>query len=154
MLRAVEGLIMIGEAAGAAAMLDAFEDDANVLASPELARKQLRLRAELAALQGNTEEAIRLHREIIERAPLNGRALLRLGDLLLQQGDLGGAELSYERAGRRAGTQVDSLINRAQLAVQRERFEEAVDLLEAAEAIESRPHVARYLTQVRRLAKQ
>ncbi len=154
MLRAVEGLIMINEAAGAAAILDSLKGDARILADPVLELKQMRLEAELAALQGNTETAVTLFRVLIERDPLNGKALLRQGELLQEQGDLGGAELSYERAGRLEGVQVDALVKRAQLAVQRERFDAAVNLLEAAEAIESRPNVARYLTQVRRLAEQ
>jgi len=154
MLRAVEGLILIGEKAGAAAILDGLEGSKDILSTPALKRRQLRLSSELAAAQGDTKGAIALLRELIKQDPLDGKALLRLGEHLQSEGDLGAAELNYERAGRLEGMQAEALVHRAQLAVERERFDDAVDLLEAAEAIESRPHVARYLSQVRRLAER
>jgi Tfp pilus assembly protein PilF len=80
--------------------------------------------------------------------------MLRLGDLLQGAGDSAAAELSYERAGRLDGTQVASLIKRAQLAVQNDQFTKAVKFLESAQAIEPQPDVERYLKQVRRLAEK
>lgn len=154
LLRAVEGLIMIGEEAGASAILDSLENSAEIRRRPELQQSQLRLTAELAMLQGNRKMAIAIYRQLIERDPLHGEALLRLGQLLVLEGELGAAELAFERAERLEGMQAEALVRRGELAVQRERFDEAVRLLEAAETIESRPHVARYLTQVRRLAER
>jgi tetratricopeptide (TPR) repeat protein len=152
LIRATEGMLHLGDAKGAEAMLTQAEK----ALAPEVrdSFELRRLKAELSALKGDLSGAITAFQSLTERDPLNGKVLLRLGDLLHEQGELGRAELNYERAGRLSATRVDALIKRAQLAVQRERYEEAVELLEAAEAIESRPHVARYLTQVRRLVRQ
>ena len=154
LLRAVEGLVLMGNAEGAARMLARISDNSEIGTDPAIALEYLRLRSELAALQGDTKEAVESYRQLVRRDPLNGRALLRLGELLRQEGDIGGAELAYERAGRLEGMQAEALVHRAELAVQRDRFDVAVRLLEAAEAVESRPHVARYLAQVRRLAER
>ena len=151
--RAIEGFIMAGDAASAARVLKQLE---SATAEPDADRvlEMLKLRGELAALEGLPADAIARYQELIVKDPLNGKAVLRLGTLLQETGDLGAAELAYERAGRLEGMQMDSLIKRAQLEVQRDRFVAAVRLLEAAEAIESRPHVSRYLEQVRRLAER
>ena len=154
LLRAVEGLILMGNAEGAERMLARIDDHLKQDTDPASSLEHLRLQSELAALQGHTQKAIESYRQLVRLDPLNGKALLRLGQLQKQQGDLGGAELAYERAGRLKGMQAEALVHRAELAVQRDRFATAVKLLEAAEAIESRPHGARYLAQVRRLAQQ
>lgn len=80
--------------------------------------------------------------------------MLRLGDLLNDSGNMVAAELNYERAGRIDGVKSESLIKRAQLAVQNNKFVKATKLLEAAQAIEPKPNVERYLKQIRRLAEQ
>jgi tetratricopeptide (TPR) repeat protein len=149
LLRATESFVSVGDSAGAARMLKQLrEQDADSEYEPDL----LRLEAELSALQGDVEAAIAGYRELVVLTPLNGKAMLRLGDLLQQAGNPGAAELSYERAGRLTGLEAEAMVRRAQLAVGRKHFNDAVTLLEAAEALESKPHVARYLQQVRRLA--
>jgi len=146
LLRAVEGFVMVGDAKRARAMLEMVGSDDS--------EDRQRLLAELAVLEGNPDKATALYRKIIANDPLNGDAMLRLGDLLQGAGDSAAAELSYERAGRLDGTQVASLIKRAQLAVQNDQFAEAVKLLKSAQAIEPQEGVERYLKQVRRLAER
>ncbi len=149
--RAIEGFILVGNASGAVRILDKLET-AN--ANPAQALNLIKFRAELTALQGQTVDAIASFRKVVSQNPLDGNAMLRLGSLLQETGDLGGAELAYERAGRLEGMASESLVRRAQLAVQRNRFSAAVELLEAAQAIDPKPHAARYLEQIRRLAEQ
>ena len=56
-------------------------------------------------------------------------------------------------AGRIADKETQALIRQAQIEVGRERYKRAAELLEAAQALKPVPHVARYLEQVRRLAR-
>lgn len=153
-LRSVEGLVQMGEADRASALLDAIEEDV-LKGSPEEnvlnRRKVMRLRADMAALKGERKHSITLYQELVTSDPLDGRALLRLGDLLRENGQEGEAELTYERAGRLAGFEADALACRARLEVEGGHITEAVALLEAAQRIESRPNIARYLEQLRRL---
>ncbi len=147
-LRAVEGLVQLGEAEKAVMLLD------KVATGPDPEVKDttvVRLRAEIAALQGNTKQAVALYRELAAADPLDGRVLLRLGDLLRETGAAGEAELTYERAGRVAGFEADSLVRRARLEVDAQRFAEAVELLEAAQRLNPQSNTARYLEQIQRL---
>jgi len=156
LLRAVEGLVLLGEAARAATLLDAVEAGmaaSEVPPAADASRTVLRLRAEIAALDGDLANAVARYRELVAEAPLDGRLLLRLGDLLRETGNAGEAELTYERAGRLAGVEADALTRRARLESDGGRIAEAVGLLEAAQRIDPQPHVARYLEQLRHLAE-
>lgn len=149
-LRAVEGLVLMGEAEKADRLLKSVEPATD---SHESRLTVLRLQAEIAALRGQTARSIGFYRERIAADPLDGQGLLRLGDLLREKGDSGEAELAYERAGRVSGFEADSLVRRAQLVVDDKRYAEAVELLEAAQRVDPQPSVARYLEQIRRLDK-
>ena len=149
LLRAAEGFIQLADPSGANRMLARIGQDQH---ETKNSQAWLRLTAELAALEGQTAVAIEQYRKLITLNPLHGNALLKLGDLLMQQGDLGGAELAYERAERTEGMRAKALLRRAQLEVQRNQFSKAVTLLEGAQTLDPQNHVARYLEQVRRLA--
>jgi Flp pilus assembly protein TadD len=91
--------------------------------------------------------------QLLNRDPLNGRALLTLSDLQAREGDMETALLTAERAARVAGFEAQGLVRQAQLEVGRGNYARAVPLLESAQAFEPRESVARYLEQVRRLAE-
>jgi tetratricopeptide (TPR) repeat protein len=148
LLRAAEGLVMIGDAQRARQMLTTIENSRTQDGSSS---GMLTLKADLAALEGNSDEAIKIYRQIITTDPLNGRAILKLGELLQAKGDTGAAQLNYERASRLKGTEAEALVKQAQLAVQNNHFDRAVTLLESAQTIEPHDNVARYLKQLRRM---
>jgi hypothetical protein len=62
------------------------------------------------------------------------------------------ADLVLERASRVRGFEVRALLLRAQIAVELDRYRQAVEHLEAAQELQPSPRVERYLAQVRRLA--
>jgi tetratricopeptide (TPR) repeat protein len=150
LLRAVEGLIQMGEADRAEALLRTIEPK---LSPPpeDVELDVLRLHADILCLRGERQQAIERYRMLVARDPLDGDTLLRLGDLLRDEGEASEAELTYERAGRIAGFKAPSLVRRARLDVDARRYSEAISLLEAAQRLVSQPHVERYLEQVRRL---
>ena len=149
-LRAAEGLLNAGQLEQAEQLLD-HVDTASL--DPEQTRRHLRLRAEAARLGGRIEEAHAALRDLIRRDPLDGASLLALGDLDRESGKLEEARLSYERAARIRGFEARALVRQAQVEVDRERYPTAVELLQAAQAFEDQPHVARYLEQVRRMVR-
>jgi hypothetical protein len=61
--------------------------------------------------------------------------------------------MAYERAARVAGFEARGLIRQAQVEVERERYPRAIELLEAAQAFDAQPHVARYIEQLRRMVE-
>jgi len=149
-LRAVEGLVQLGEAEEADRLLMAT---VITLAAEDAAARQTvaRLNAEIDVLQGKAEQAVTRYRELAATDPLDGRVLLRLGDLLRETGNAAEAELTYERAGRVSGFEAESLVRRARMEVEARRYAEASELLEAAQRLDPQPSVARYLEQIRRL---
>jgi tetratricopeptide (TPR) repeat protein len=156
MLRAAEGFLMLRETDAAERMirqagtvLDAQEDRLDTAT----ATKHMRLQAELALQQQRVEEAMAHGRAVLEVDPLDGRTLLMLAELQQQTGRLEDAVMTCERAARVEGFQADALVRQAQIEVQRERYRRAVTLLEAAQAFDDRPYVARYLEQLRRMAE-
>lgn len=151
-LRAVEGLVMLGDATRAASLLEAVQASAGSNMDAAGRRSVIRLRAEIAALNGDLKASAVLYRDVTALDPLDSRALLRLGDLLRETGDAGEAELVYERAGRLPGAESDSFLRRARLAADDRRFPDAIELLEAAQQIDPQPQTIRYLEQLRRLA--
>ncbi|MDA0577413.1 MAG: tetratricopeptide repeat protein [Verrucomicrobia bacterium] len=155
-LRAAEGLIQIGEWQAAENLLDQLDArmqrGRHVLTSAE-DQQRTRLRADAAYRAGRPDEARTALRELLQRDPLDGAALLTLGDLDRESGRLEEARLSYERAARIRGFEARALVRQAQVEVDRERYAAAVELLQAAQAFEDQPHVARYLDQVRRLVR-
>jgi Flp pilus assembly protein TadD len=156
LLRAAEGLILIGQEKSAAEFLDrltAMGEAKPSGLSPAQRRRLLRLKADIARLKGDTRTAMQTCRELLRQDPLDGETHLILGDLLRETDKLEEAVMTYERAGRIAGFEARALVRQAQVEVERERYKKAVELLETAQAFEEKANVARYLEQVRRLAQ-
>jgi len=153
-LRALEALVALGRLDEADALLPSVEKRmADGGETGELRRGLLRLRAQLSRQRGKTDDAVRLCEELVREDPLDGKNLLLLGDLHTERGELEDALMAYERAAGAAGTEAEALVRQAQIAVDRERYARAVELLEASLVFENTPHVARYLEQVRRLVR-
>jgi tetratricopeptide (TPR) repeat protein len=75
------------------------------------------------------------------------------GDLYREQGELERALLYYERAQRAGVKGATVLLRQAQIEIERERYKQAVAILEEAQRIDSSPFVSRYLAQVRRFVR-
>lgn len=155
LLRAAEAFILAGELDHGGEMIgraEALETSALDRWTPKQRIQLLRLKGKRAWLQGESESAIETYSRILKLDPLDGETLIMLGDLHRRNEALEEAVMSYERAARIAGHEVQALIRQAQVEVERERYTAAVDLLETAQAFKDQPHVGRYLEQIRRLA--
>lgn len=155
-LRSAEGFIMLRMPAEADTLLRRarrLEQNRPSSLSSDHRRKLLRLEAQRAYLDGDREAAVRAYKRLLGENPLDGEALIALGDLYHETDQLEEAIRVYERAARIAGKETQALVREAQVEVERERYARAVELLEAAQAIEAQPNVARYLEQVRQLAR-
>jgi tetratricopeptide (TPR) repeat protein len=120
---------------------------------PDTTRALLRLQGTLAQQTGDMDAAVKQYEEILRLDPLDAETMLLLADIRHDQGQLEEAVMTLERAARVKGFEADALVRQAQIEVERERYGRAVELLESAQAFRDQPHVARYLEQVRRLAR-
>ena len=118
------------------------------------ARKDLlRQEARLAAAEGADAEALRVLQEIVALDPLDGEALMLLGQQYTRAGDLDQAQFYYERAESLEPFEAEAKVRRAQILVRQSKYRDAVPLLKRAQELKPRDDVARYLEQVERLAK-
>lgn len=108
----------------------------------------LNLRAEMALGQGQSSEAARILEEVIELEPMNGNALLLLGNYYFREGDYEEADYYYDRASTIDAVAVDALIQSARLNVQRKDYQAAIERLQDAQALEYQRNVQEYLEAV------
>jgi tetratricopeptide (TPR) repeat protein len=147
-LRAVRALLQTGNGHEAARLLDGIDPAA---LTPEEERHRLLSKLDILALQGRSEEAAASCRERLGKDPLDADCLMRLGNIHREKKEWEDALICFERASRVKGMEADGLVKQAEVEVLRRRYARAVELLEAAQAVDERPHVGRYLEQVRRL---
>ena len=152
MLRAAEGFVMLRDYRGAEEMIAKLGLSTELLSRRQTKRLH-RLRAHLSYLKGDRKKAIASYRKLLEEDPLDVDALLALGDLYREECKLEEAVISYERASHIKGKEAEALVRQAQVEVERERYSKAVELLESALVFTHKKGVAKYLEQVRRLAK-
>lgn len=111
----------------------------------------LRLRARIAVAQGAGEDEAEILREIVTLDPLDGEALILLGQYHQRGGDTEQAIFYYERAAGLEAFEADAKVRHAQALVGAGRYAEALPLLERSLQVEPRTHVQEYLDQVKRM---
>ena len=156
LLRATEAFLMIRKPEEADTLLEqikaTFRQNTSFL-NNEQSIKLLRLEAQQAYLSGNREAAEKAYKHILEKNPLDGDALLAIGDIHREAGEMEEAIISYERAARISEKKTIALVKQAQVEVERERYAQAVELLQEAQSIDPQPNVVRYLEQIKRILK-
>ncbi len=113
----------------------------------------LRLRARLAVAEGAGEEEVRVLEEIVALDPLDGEALLLLGQHYGREGQTEKAVFYFERAASIEKYEPDALVRHAQLLVKESKYAEALPLLRRAQQLNPRDNIQEYLEQVERVAK-
>lgn len=122
--------------------------------TPAEQTRLLRVEARLAVSRGDDGDNYRhILQEIVRADPLDGDALIRLGQLSARQGKLEEAILYFERAAAIEKFEAEAKLRHAQALVRSGRFQEAMPLLKRAQELRPREDVARYLEQVERLAR-
>lgn len=117
-------------------------------------RKLLKLEARLSMADGEgSSETVRVLEEIVQIDPLDGEALIMLGQHYSRQNEPDRAIFYYERAASLDAFEVNAKVRHAQVLVSMGRYADAVPLLRRAQEIKARDDIARYLEQVERIAK-
>jgi tetratricopeptide (TPR) repeat protein len=113
----------------------------------------LKLRARLAVADSSGDEEVTILEEIVELDPLDGEALILLGEHSTRAGDSEKAIFYYERAESLEEFEAEAKVRHAQLLVRNGKYAEALPLLRRAQQIEPRENVQEYLEQIERVAK-
>jgi Flp pilus assembly protein TadD len=116
-------------------------------------QKQINLlKAEVLQSTGKDDQATILLKEIVNKHPLEGKALIQLGILSWKSRNLELAIIQFERAAKIEKFENQALIDHARMLVSVRRFQEAANLLERALIIKPEKRVEKYLTAVNNLA--
>jgi len=113
----------------------------------------LRLRARVAVAEGAGEEEARVLEKIIELDPLDGEALILLGQYTDRTGNPEKAVFYYERAAGLEAFEADAKVRHAQLLVGQGKYAEALPLLRRAQKLKPRENIQAFLEQVERVAR-
>ncbi len=113
----------------------------------------LKLRARLAVAQGAGDEEARLLKEIVELDPLDGEALILLGQYQMRAGDRDQAIFYFERAAAMEKFEADAKVRHAQMLVREGKYDQALPLLRRAQQVNPRENIQTYLEQIERVAR-
>jgi tetratricopeptide (TPR) repeat protein len=113
----------------------------------------LKLRARIAVAEGAGEEEAKALEEIVQLDPLDGEALILLGQRAARANDNEKAVFYYERAESLEKYEADAKVRHAQLLVGQGKYTEALPLLRRAQEIKPRDDIQKYLDQIERIAK-
>ena len=154
-LRAADGFIINLDTAGAKEMFTFIKQyglDEDKLSESDK-ETFLFLQARCAQIDKDMSKASQVYKELLDMNPMNSQVLMACGDLYREQDELERALLYYERAQRAGVKGATALLRQAQVEVERDRYKQAVAILEEAQRIDPKPFVSRYLTQVRRFVR-
>jgi tetratricopeptide (TPR) repeat protein len=123
----------------------------------------LKLESKVALAEGDNETAASILTKVVERNPLDGEALIMIGDHFLKGADaqdeqgkvdfLARAEHRFDLASKIDGFEADAFVKLAQVRVKQEKFDDAIALLNQAQKLQPRDSVARYLEAIERLRR-
>lgn len=117
-------------------------------------KEVLKLRARLSVAEGKGAEEALVLEEIITLDPLDGEALLLLGQHHKARGESERAIFYYEQAAAIEAFEADAKVRHAQILVEDRRYAEALPLLRRAQTLKPRTHVQDFLEDVERLAQK
>lgn len=113
----------------------------------------LRLEAGVALARGEAAEEAKLLKEIIRLNPLDGEALVYLGQHSDRSGDSEQAIFYYERAANLVAFEAEAKRRHGQLLVRLERYADALVLLKRAQDLKPSSALQDYIDQVEKVAK-
>jgi tetratricopeptide (TPR) repeat protein len=148
-IRALKAFIQRGYFTEADAFLASVEAAQGGRLSDDEAREVLNLRAQLALAKGQDEEAAGILEEVLAEDPLNGNALMLLGEYNHKRNDQESAIFYYERALQLPKFQRDAQLQLARIYVRQKEYQLAIRQLEGALSLEYSANVQDFLDAVR-----
>ena len=111
-------------------------------------KELLKLRAIIATNTGATDDEVRILKEVIELDPLDGEAMIALGQYYRGIGELETAVFHFERAAAMETHERMAKLYHAQLLASERKFAEALPLLRRVQQIRHDERVQQYLNSV------
>ncbi len=136
-------------------VMQAIEATDQSAITDELKKRVLKLEARLAANEGMTDEQhVEILRRIVKLDPLDGEALILLGQYHGRNDKIEDAVFCFERAAGIERFEADATLRHGQLLVREGRYDEALVLLKKSVETRPRDDVQRYIEQVERVSRR
>jgi tetratricopeptide (TPR) repeat protein len=113
----------------------------------------LKLKARIAVAEDATDEEAAILKEVVDLDPLDGDALLLLGQHATRNGDPEKAIFYFERAAGVEAFEADARVRHAQVLVGQGKYAEAIPLLKRAQGLKPRDNIQDFLEKVERIAQ-
>lgn len=153
-IRSAKALIARGVLDDTRRLIESVEQKYAGRLDSQMHKDILKLRARLAVAEGAGDaQEVAILEQIIALDPLDGEALILLGQHSNRTGQVEKAFFYYERAAAIETFEADAKIRHAQLLVSQGKYAEALPLLRRAQNINPRENIQHYLEQVERVAK-
>ncbi len=117
-------------------------------------RKLLKTEARIAAAAGDGEQAAKVLEDVVALDPLDGDALVLLGQHYARAGNPEKATVYLERAANLDAFEAPAKMRLGQLLVNQGKYQQALPLLKRAQELKPTEEIARYIEQVERLARK
>jgi tetratricopeptide (TPR) repeat protein len=153
-IRNAEVLGQRGASAEAVRILEAVRQLFGQRLSTDERKRVLKLEARIAAAVGRAgAEQVKLLEEIVALDPLDGEALILLGQYYATAGNIEKACFNFETAAGIEKFEAEAKLRHGQCLVRNARYQEAIPLLKRTQELKPREDVGRYLEQVERVAR-
>ncbi|MGA1056333.1 MAG: tetratricopeptide repeat protein [Phycisphaerales bacterium] len=152
-LRAANVMVLRGAYPEVSTLLDSMKAALGA-DMPEADRKtMLKLEARVAAAKGDGGNAVAVLEEIVSIDPLDGEALILLGQEFRRQKDPIKAAFAFERAAAIERFEAEAKLRHGQLLVAEGQYAEALPLLKRSQALKSNENLQKFIEQVERVAR-
>jgi len=152
-LRATKLLTAQGAHAECQTLVDGIEELVGEALAEADRKELLKVRVRLASARGAGEEEARALEEIVRIDPLDGEALILLGQYCGRNEEFERGAFYFERAASLEAFEADAKVRHAQMLVSQQRYAEAVPLLKRAQVIRPRENIQQFLEQIERAAQ-
>lgn len=151
MLRAAKILAGRGALDQGSRLLDQLDQNKSALSKADLV-ELLKLQSRVAVAHGAGEEVVQILEQVVEVDPLDGEALILLGQHYGRSAPEK-AIFYYERAAGIDQYEAEAKLRHGQLLVGQSRYQDALPLLRRAYELKPRDDIQDYVKQVERIAK-
>ena len=151
--RAAEALALRGETVHAADLLRRLREHSAAVPDPKAGDRLLLTEARIAMEEDREADAARQLEDLLDRDPTHGEAHLLLAEIRARGDEWEKAEILLERAARLPDYAARAHRRHGELLAAQRRYAEAAEQLRLALNLRPDESLARYLTQIERLAE-
>ncbi len=153
-LRSAKQMTRTGDLEQAARLLDGLESHFGADLADSKKDELLKLRSKLAVKLGNSEDEIATLKEIVDRNPLDGEALILLGEAYERAERFDEGAQTFETAAEIDGFGAEAKLKHGQMLTRQGQYVDAVALLKASLQLNDSVAVLEYLKGVEGAAKR